>query len=1331
MGGAASVQKKPRRVKKAGTSHAALSGKYYGGYGSHREYEAAMEAQATAAASCNGDEDYYDEDYYDAEYEYDEEEHGGCRPLDSLDCDEVRLWLWKREMWSLGCLARERGIDGAQLDVAVEAALAAAKHRGTIVGGNFSAAAPSSVAIALAREMGLADEEALAAECARGGYPVPPSCNRRELGLALLAAHSQGIDPALIPWASEYEGYEPFATPGVAALEGAALSPSRLAAGSGGSSRNLGGAVGIVRRGGHFAEVDEVPRPSVEDHEREHALSAVSRAQLLGGRAARRARATLAAEAELRITAAEEAAKRAEAEAQEQMATAAAAAAAADAADDEARAAAVAAAREAARERAAAEAHRRQHLWTDPNFPPRESSLVYDGGACMASGAKHSDWADVLWRRGADAVDPVLFAPSPAAAPGDASGEAKRSAPGWALAAVSPTDVRQGRLGDCYFLSSLSALAEANDGARIRALFVSDRVDGTGKFVLRTFKNGVAAMIKIDDWIPCVPNLDPTAFGGYLPAFSKTSGAQGELWVALLEKAYAKLHGSFQRIESGDSAHALTDLTGAPARRYTIRGAADDVEEEEEDAKGCTDAEGTALELWPLLVEAHATGWVATAGTPAAEGDELSDLGLVPEHRYAIVNAVELPADTAAATHTGTRLIQVRNPWGKGEWKGAWSDHSPLWNDTTRRALIAAGGMPPTPDTDGDGTVSEAEAREADDGLFWIELGDFRSHFDSLSILHFYDHFRYSFVSLPWSRRKQRRGAAREEQAQGGGRSGDAAIARGVPPRRVASDAEHAGGLLWGGAIATFAVPPLDPSDDSGSGSVVDAVFSLKQRDQRSYPVESTYTYIGLRFTLLELLSDEGVGGDCTVVETSLFRAQRDLHSHTVSLKRGRDYAVIISGDAVPCERTLVLSIYAACDIQIVDAYAKPSRRRRAMGEDGADAEQSGDASSSSSNSDDDDDGGDGTVSTTSTSAYAAEVCRKALLSIRNAHYAMLGGGTGSAAATSTLAAEEHRRCATGTEVEFSTCAALGPGAELIHRRSAATPWGLVLSWENKSDTLALESHVHFEDVENVEAAAWHDLREEDVSDAFEGDAWSADGVISLTIRLDPGETKVFAVYATQPAGWKYSMKRSAQVRLSRTAMTPCRMVAALLASPTAQSVPLSKKLKDSETGAPLAIVKRSYHFQGGQVVVVENGSATLQLIATLKFRLNNALLAIAPPIARSKTTTTTALAFGTVQPAAVWRELVEGHEVHADEAADLAAATAAEAKVEAAEGGEGDKPVRHRRASKDGRTWVRLNLGPYERCAYMLRPRDESDPFGWSMSSKVKVEEVEQQQQD
>ena len=52
---------------------------------------------------------------------------------------------------------------------------------------------------------------------------------------------------------------------------------------------------------------------------------------------------------------------------------------------------------------------------------------------------------------------------------------------------------------------------------------------------------------------------------GWELAFSKTD--QNELWVILLEKAYAKAYGSYWEIIGGDPVHALRDLTGAPYDR--------------------------------------------------------------------------------------------------------------------------------------------------------------------------------------------------------------------------------------------------------------------------------------------------------------------------------------------------------------------------------------------------------------------------------------------------------------------------------------------------------------------------------------------------------------------------------------------------------------------------------------------------------------------------------------------------------------------------------------------------------------------------------------------
>ena len=59
---------------------------------------------------------------------------------------------------------------------------------------------------------------------------------------------------------------------------------------------------------------------------------------------------------------------------------------------------------------------------------------------------------------------------------------------------------------------------------------------------------------------------------------------------------------------------------------------------------------------------------------------DMKGIGLVDGHAYSLISAKEI---TTLEGKT-VRLCLIRNPWGKKEWQGAWSDKSPLWNDHTK-----------------------------------------------------------------------------------------------------------------------------------------------------------------------------------------------------------------------------------------------------------------------------------------------------------------------------------------------------------------------------------------------------------------------------------------------------------------------------------------------------------------------------------------------------------------------------------------------------------------------------------------------------------------------
>jgi hypothetical protein len=99
--------------------------------------------------------------------------------------------------------------------------------------------------------------------------------------------------------------------------------------------------------------------------------------------------------------------------------------------------------------------------------------------------------------------------------------------------------VVQGLLGDSYFLGVLAVLAERP--GLIRNLFISDEVNEAGVFGVTMTKNGQKVDVLVDNYVPCNDEGDPCFASCNTP----------ELWVILLEKAWAKLHGSYHRIDGG------------------------------------------------------------------------------------------------------------------------------------------------------------------------------------------------------------------------------------------------------------------------------------------------------------------------------------------------------------------------------------------------------------------------------------------------------------------------------------------------------------------------------------------------------------------------------------------------------------------------------------------------------------------------------------------------------------------------------------------------------------------------------------------------------------
>uniref|UniRef100_A0A2K6ABC3 Calpain-12 n=1 Tax=Mandrillus leucophaeus TaxID=9568 RepID=A0A2K6ABC3_MANLE len=168
------------------------------------------------------------------------------------------------------------------------------------------------------------------------------------------------------------------------------------------------------------------------------------------------------------------------------------------------------------------------------------------------------------------------------------------------------------------------------------------------------------------------------------------SEQRNEFWAPLLEKAYAKLHGSYEVMRGGHMNEAFVDFTGGVGEVLYLR--------------------QNSMGLFSALRHALAKESLVGATALSDRGEYRTEEGLVKGHAYSVTGTHKV-----FLGFTKVRLLRLRNPWGRVEWTGAWSDSCPRWDalpTECRDALLV----------------------KKEDGEFWMELRDFLLHFDTVQI---------------------------------------------------------------------------------------------------------------------------------------------------------------------------------------------------------------------------------------------------------------------------------------------------------------------------------------------------------------------------------------------------------------------------------------------------------------------------------------------------------------------------------------------------------------------------------------------------------------------
>uniref|UniRef100_A0A8C5N4R2 Calpain catalytic domain-containing protein n=1 Tax=Leptobrachium leishanense TaxID=445787 RepID=A0A8C5N4R2_9ANUR len=203
-------------------------------------------------------------------------------------------------------------------------------------------------------------------------------------------------------------------------------------------------------------------------------------------------------------------------------------------------------------------------------------------------------------------------------------------------------DIVQGEIGDCWVLAAVGSLTSHR--SFLENVIPEDQEFNqkyAGIFHFRFWQFGEWVDVVVDDRLPFLN-------GKYL---SVQPRANNEFWPSLLEKAYAKLRGSYQNLHWGFISEALVDFTGGVQMNFNLT--------------------KPPVDLKDIVLAAARSGSLGGSTTPGGQqfGNMELQNGLVQGHAYTVTNATQIEYNNRMED-----IVQVWNPWGQGEWNGRWKD---------------------------------------------------------------------------------------------------------------------------------------------------------------------------------------------------------------------------------------------------------------------------------------------------------------------------------------------------------------------------------------------------------------------------------------------------------------------------------------------------------------------------------------------------------------------------------------------------------------------------------------------------------------------------------
>jgi len=234
-------------------------------------------------------------------------------------------------------------------------------------------------------------------------------------------------------------------------------------------------------------------------------------------------------------------------------------------------------------------------------------------------------------------------------------------------------DTSKSSLAGCDLYSALGAMTEFPQ--RLINTFIVKELNKYGAYSVKFLICGIPVEIVLDDYFPCNDSKN----------LLYSRPLTNELWFLLLEKAFAKLYGSYNEIRNVYISEALELMTGMPSYQHNLREINED-------------------ELWECMVNYDKKNYIFCAGTYLKENEDKRKNRI-----FAIVSLYE---------NEQFKIVKLRDHFQNFEWDGMFSEKSKNWTKELREAIGYTKG---------------------ERSCFYMELQEFIKHFEFLSVCHYHD----------------------------------------------------------------------------------------------------------------------------------------------------------------------------------------------------------------------------------------------------------------------------------------------------------------------------------------------------------------------------------------------------------------------------------------------------------------------------------------------------------------------------------------------------------------------------------------------------------------